>query len=75
MEDRTVTKKRPLTEDEITQSTGARIAGAQQAGADDSRASASDTRDPVYQVQLEGEWIEVDHASYERVRAIQDSCA
>jgi len=70
-----VAKNRVLSEEEIKQSTGARNASA--SGADrTSGASEGATRaEGGYEVQLDGQWIGVDYESYERVRAIQDSCA
>jgi hypothetical protein len=60
-----VIRKRALSDEEITASTGARVASESHGGEHGAH----------YEVQLEGTWIEVDHHSYERVRAIQDSCA
>ncbi len=58
---------RTLSESEIIECTGARIA---QGGNADRPKDGSG-----YEVQLDGMWIAVDFASYERVRQIQDSCA
>ena len=60
-----VSNKRTLQDDEIIACTGARVATEPQGSQDTGR----------YEVQLESQWVEVDHASYERVRQIQDSCA
>lgn len=54
---------RTLKEDEIIACTGARVG-------DDGAAGHKH-----YQVQFDGAWIDVDFDVYERVRAIQDSCA
>ncbi|MET0285952.1 MAG: hypothetical protein ABW352_15830 [Polyangiales bacterium] len=50
-----------LKENEIIACTGARV--------------ADEGGHERYQVQFDGAWIEVEHAIYERVRQIQDSCA
>ena len=60
-----MSQKRTLQENEIIACTGARVAGQPQGASDTGR----------YEVQLDSQWIEVDHDSYERVRQIQDSCA
>ena len=57
--------KRELREDEIIACTGARVASEPQGAGAPGR----------YEVQLDGAWVEVEHANYERVRQIQDSCA
>ena len=57
--------KRTLQENEIIACTGARVTGEPKGSKDSGR----------YEVQLDSQWIEVDHDSYERVRQIQDSCA
>ena len=67
-----VTGTRALSDGEIEECTGARLAGDVSARAN---GQPPDKKAQRYEVQLDGLWIEVDHASYERVRVIQDSCA
>ena len=64
-----MTKVRSLSDSEITASTGARTRSPVSA---QNGAGAHST---VYEVQLEGNWVEVSFEQYEQVRAIQDSCA
>jgi hypothetical protein len=64
---------RLLSEQEITECTGARLGGSVTAGT--THDAPANKHKAAYEVQLDGSWIEVDYETYERVREIQDSCA